>query len=116
MIKAIKTIADEKENMLFIISGSTKQFMEGIFSKFHSIGLVADGGNSISWPSDVDEGEREWEDLKYDSHDDSGWKSITLQIMQRYTLLTNGSSIDNNPHQLRWDIQFTDPEVYIYKY
>lgn len=108
MIDILKQLASDSNNLVFIISGSNKQFMDGVFGKFPEIGLVADGGNNISWPTEGEE--REWKDMIYQEFKDNEWKSVTLDIMKRYTLLTNGSSIDNNPHQLRWDIQFTDPE------
>src|SRR5690348_15320597 len=88
MIATIKALCQDKRNCVFVVSGKERHSLTKVFVDIPNLGLAAEHGMFISWPSKVP-GKRRWETLV--SETDRTWRSLAMSIMEVYTSRTHGS-------------------------
>jgi trehalose 6-phosphate synthase/phosphatase len=110
LIRCLKKISMDSSNIVFILSGKEKEWMQEAFADTPGLGLAAEHGFYHIWPSKrcSDPSKWDWE-LIGDVYDDS-WKDLTAGIMSTYTLRTNGSYIERKGSAIVWHHRDADPE------
>merc|ERR1711957_967042 len=73
-----------------------------------NLGLAAEHGMFVSWPTSKVGGKRRWETLVPDQ--DRSWRSIAINIMDVYTSRTHGSYIEETEMKVLWQYRDADPE------
>uniref|UniRef100_A0A7S2GVU4 Trehalose 6-phosphate phosphatase n=1 Tax=Helicotheca tamesis TaxID=374047 RepID=A0A7S2GVU4_9STRA len=72
------------------------------------MGLAAEHGMFVSWPTNKVGSKRRWETLVSDI--DKSWRSIAITIMEVYTSRTHGSYIEETEMKVLWQYRDADPE------
>lgn len=103
VIRTIKTLAQDKRNAVWIISGRDQAFLDEWMGHIPELGLSAEHGSFIRHPMTDD-----WENLteKYDM----GWQKEVMDIFQHYTERTQGSFIERKRIALTWHFRRSDPD------
>ena len=108
MIDALKSLCEDKRNTVIVVSGKEKHSLTKTIGHIPNLGLAAEHGMFISWPSKFKHGKRRWETLVPDS--DRSWRSIVISIMEVYTSRTHGSYIEETEMKVLWQYRDADPE------
>ncbi|MCJ1319724.1 threalose-6-phosphate phosphatase [Xylographa vitiligo] len=103
VIRTIKTLAQDKRNAVWIISGRDQAFLDEWMGHIPELGLSAEHGSFIRHP-ETDE----WENLT--EKVDMGWQKEVMEIFQHYTEKTQGSFIERKRIALTWHYRRSDPE------
>ncbi|MCJ1471546.1 threalose-6-phosphate phosphatase [Lambiella insularis] len=103
VIRTIKTLARDKRNAVWIISGRDQAFLDEWMGHISELGLSAEHGSFIRHP-ETDE----WENLT--EKFDMGWQKEVMEIFQHYTDQTQGSFIERKRIALTWHYRRSDPE------
>ncbi|MCJ1435422.1 threalose-6-phosphate phosphatase [Xylographa pallens] len=103
VIRTIKTLAQDKRNAVWIISGRDQAFLDEWMGHISELGLSAEHGSFIRHP-ETDE----WENLT--EKVDMGWQKEVMEIFQHYTEKTQGSFIERKRIALTWHYRRSDPE------
>jgi trehalose 6-phosphate synthase/phosphatase len=82
MLKAMKKIVSNPNNIVFIISGRDQEFLDSCFGDIEGIGLSAEHGSFIKYPRG------KWINLAADL--DLGWKKDVTDVFNYYTERTAG--------------------------
>lgn len=103
VIRTIKTLAQDKRNAVWIISGRDQAFLDEWMGHIPELGLSAEHGSFIRHPMTDD-----WENLteKYDM----GWQKEVMDVFQHYTERTQGSFIERKRIALTWHFRRSDPD------
>ena len=108
MISAIKSLCEDKRNTVIVVSGKEKHSLTKTIGHIPNLGLAAEHGMFISWPSTAKRGKRRWESLVPDS--DLSWRSLVISIMEVYTSRTHGSYIEETEMKVLWHYRDADTE------
>jgi len=108
MINAIKGLCQDKRNMVFVVSGKERHAVTQCLGNIPNLGLSAEHGMFISWPTPRVIGKRRWETLV--SETDRTWRSLTITIMEVYTSRTHGSYIEETEMKVLWQYRDADTE------
>jgi trehalose 6-phosphate synthase/phosphatase len=108
MIAALTALCEDKRNTVFVVSGKEKHSLLKTIGHIPNLGLAAEHGMFISWPTKSKHGKRRWETLVPDS--DRSWRSIVISIMEVYTSRTHGSYIEETEMKVLWQYRDADPE------
>ena len=92
MIQALKGLCEDKRNTVFVVSGKERHSLMDTLSSIPNLGLAAEHGMFISWPTSKALGKRRWETLVPET--DRSWRSLAISIMEVYTSRTHGSYIE----------------------
>ena len=103
VIRTIKTLAQDKQNAVWIISGRDQAFLDEWMGHISELGLSAEHGSFIRHP-EADE----WENLTETV--DMGWQKEVMEVFQHYTEKTQGSFIERKRIALTWHYRRSDPE------
>ena len=103
IIRTIKSLAKDKKNSVWIISGRDQAFLEEWMSHISELGLSAEHGSFIRQPESD-----EWENLT--EKFDMGWQREVMEVFGHYTERTPGSWIERKRIALTWHYRRTDPD------
>jgi trehalose 6-phosphate synthase/phosphatase len=103
VLRTIKTLAQDKRNAVWIISGRDQVFLDEWMGHIPELGLSAEHGSFIRQPES-----EEWENLTESC--DMGWQKEVMDIFQHYTERTQGSFIERKRIALTWHFRRSDPE------
>jgi trehalose 6-phosphate synthase/phosphatase len=97
-----------RENIVFVVSTETKQFMHQWYSKgAPMLGLAAENGFFWRWISRNSDG-NDWKTLI--ELDDFEWMKKVRLIMNAYKDKTDGTFIEEKESSISWIFKNTDPE------
>jgi trehalose 6-phosphate synthase/phosphatase len=103
VIRTIKTLAQDKRNAVWIISGRDQAFLDEWMGHISELGLSAEHGSFIRHP-ETDE----WENLT--EKFDMSWQKEVMDVFQHYTERTQGSFIERKRIALTWHFRRSDPD------
>jgi len=108
MISTLTALCKDKRNTVMVVSGKEKRPLERTLGQIPNIGMAAEHGMFISWPTKSKHHKRRWETLVSDS--DRSWRSLAIGIMEVYTSRTHGSYIEETEMKVLWQYRDADPE------
>jgi trehalose 6-phosphate synthase/phosphatase len=108
MILALTEICADKRNTVFVVSGKERHSLTKSLGSIPNLGLAAEHGMFISWPTAKTSTKRRWETLVPDT--DRAWRSLAVTIMEVYTSRTHGSYIEETEMKVLWQYRDADPE------
>ncbi|XP_002521023.2 probable alpha,alpha-trehalose-phosphate synthase [UDP-forming] 9 [Ricinus communis] len=103
VISVLKTLSDDPNNTVFIVSGRGRDSLSEWLDPCERLGIAAEHGYFIRWNKIS-----EWETTPVG--DDLDWKNIVEPVMRLYTEATDGSSIEVKDSALVWHHQDADPD------
>lgn len=106
MIDALKGLCEDRRNTVFVVSGKERHSLLKTLGGIPNLGLSAEHGMFISWPTA--KAHRKWETLVPDS--DRSWRSLAVTIMEVYTSRTHGSYIEETEMKVLWQYRDADTE------
>ena len=88
VIRALKTLAEDERNAVWIISGRDQEFLQQHLGHITQLGFSAEHGSFMKHP-----GSNDWENLA--EKFDMGWQAEVMEVFQKYTDKVPGKS-DNS--------------------
>ena len=108
MLATLKQLCSDKKNSVFVVSGKERHSLMRTFGTIPRLGLAAEHGMFISWPTGKATDRRHWETLVPIT--DRSWRSIAMTIMEVYTSRTHGSYIEETEMKVLWQYRDADLE------
>ena len=108
MISALKGLCEDKRNTVFVVSGKERHSLTASLQGIPNLGLAAEHGMFISWPTKHATGSRRWETLVPET--DRSWRPLAVSIMEVYTSRTQGSYIEETEMKVLWQYRDADTE------
>jgi trehalose 6-phosphate synthase/phosphatase len=108
LIATLKELCSDHRNVVFVVSGKERHSLTKTLCHIPNLGLAAEHGMFVSWPTPKIGGKRRWETLVPDQ--DRSWRSIAISIMEVYTSRTHGSYIEETEMKVLWQYRDADPE------
>jgi trehalose 6-phosphate synthase/phosphatase len=108
MIDILKDLCSDKRNIVFVVSGKERHSISETLGEIPNLGLAAEHGMFLSWPTSNVVKKRVWETLIPDQ--DRSWRSTAITIMEVYTSRTHGSYIEETEMKVLWQYRDADPE------
>eukprot|EP00584_Thalassiosira_punctigera_P006186 CAMPEP_0172526174 /NCGR_PEP_ID=MMETSP1067-20121228/1140_1 /TAXON_ID=265564 ORGANISM="Thalassiosira punctigera, Strain Tpunct2005C2" /NCGR_SAMPLE_ID=MMETSP1067 /ASSEMBLY_ACC=CAM_ASM_000444 /LENGTH=1201 /DNA_ID=CAMNT_0013309623 /DNA_START=51 /DNA_END=3656 /DNA_ORIENTATION=- len=108
LISTLKELCSDQRNVVFVVSGKERHSLTKTLCHIPNLGLAAEHGMFVSWPTPKVGGKRRWETLVPDQ--DRSWRSIATMIMEVYTSRTHGSYIEETEMKVLWQYRDADPE------
>ena len=108
MISTLKKLCEDKRNAVFVVSGKERHSLTNSLAGIPNLGLAAEHGMFISWPTQKKVDKRRWETLVPES--DRTWRSLAVTIMEVYTSRTHGSYIEETEMKVLWQYRDADLE------
>jgi trehalose 6-phosphate synthase/phosphatase len=103
IVRTIKTLAKDRRNNVWIISGRDQAFLDEWLGHISQLGLSAEHGSFVRQPESD-----EWENLT--EKFDMSWQKEVMEIFNYYTERTQGSFIERKRIALTWHYRRSDPE------
>lgn len=108
MIKTITELCSDKKNTVFVVSGKERHSLTNTLGHIPRLGLAAEHGMFISWPTVRATDKRHWDNLVPIT--DRSWRSLAMAIMEVYTSRTHGSYIEETEMKVLWQYRDADLE------
>lgn len=108
LISTLKELCADPKNTVFVVSGKERHSLTKTLCHVPNLGLAAEHGMFVSWPTAKVGGKRHWETLV--PNQDQSWRSIAITIMEVYTSRTHGSYIEETEMKVLWQYRDADPE------
>lgn len=108
LISTLKELCADRRNTVFVVSGKERHSLTKTLCHIPNLGLAAEHGMFVSWPTSKVGGKRRWETLV--PNQDRSWRSIAITIMEVYTSRTHGSYIEETEMKVLWQYRDADPE------
>jgi trehalose 6-phosphate synthase/phosphatase len=108
MIDALRGLCEDKRNAVFVVSGKERHSLTKTLGDIPNLGLAAEHGMFISWPTPKTSSKRRWETLVPET--DRTWRSLAVTIMEVYTSRTHGSYIEETEMKVLWQYRDADTE------
>lgn len=106
LMELLQTLGDDPANDVVIISGRTADNLDDWFGKL-PVHLVSDHGASYRLA-----GSNKWHT---NGSQDNSWLELAMPIIEKYTKLTPGATIEKKKHSLVWHYRMSPP-YYAQKY
>lgn len=103
VLRSLKTLAADPNNVVWIISGRDQQFLDEWMKSIPELGLSAEHGSFVRRPRS-----EHWENLTETM--DMSWQEKVMEVFQYYTEKTQGSVIERKKVALTWHYRRADPE------
>ena len=103
--EALSALCDHPDNVVFIMSSTSKVSMETAFAGIHpKLGLISDNGYYYR-----KSGKDVWQCLAC-HEDDLAWKQVARNLMDTYAVRTNGAIVLEKSVSVLYDFHQADPE------
>ncbi|KAJ2507507.1 hypothetical protein H4217_008781 [Coemansia sp. RSA 1939] len=102
MLVALEKLCADQRNLVCVISGRDRQFLELHLGGIKGLALSGEHGSFIRYPGG------EWINLL--DQMDMGWKDEVMSIFQFFTERTAGSTIEAKETSITWHFRNADPE------
>lgn len=115
LLSIMKKISADPQNIVFIVSGRSRAYLQRWFMNIENLGLAAEKGAFLRWPKRL----RLYDNLekKHDSEwevtsdlIDKSWKDIAFEVITEFVEHTNGSTIEDKELSIVWHFEMVDPE------
>lgn len=108
MTATLKALCEDRRNTVFVVSGKERHSLTKSLGGIKNLGLAAEHGMFISWPTSKVTSKRRWETLVPET--DRTWRSLATSIMEVYTSRTHGSYIEETEMKVLWQYRDADTE------
>lgn len=108
IISVLKGLCEDRRNTVFVVSGKERHSLTKMLGGIKNLGLAAEHGMFISWPTSKTSSKRRWETLVPET--DRTWRSLAVTIMEVYTSRTHGSYIEETEMKVLWQYRDADTE------
>jgi trehalose 6-phosphate synthase/phosphatase len=108
MIEALTELCADKKNSVFVVSGKERHSLTKTLGHIPKLGLAAEHGMFISWPTNKTTDRRHWETLVPIT--DRTWRALASSIMEVYVSRTHGSYIEETEMKVHWQYRDADLE------
>lgn len=95
LVNIINTLCSDRNNIVFIVSGRSRDSLGSMFSSCPMLGIAAEHGYFLRWSRD-----EEWQTSTQSP--DIGWMQMAEPVMNLYTEATDGSYIETKETALVW--------------
>ncbi|KAG1351779.1 hypothetical protein G6F62_002884 [Rhizopus arrhizus] len=102
-IKALKELCEDPQNIVWVVSGRTQEWLDYCLGHIPNLGLSAEHGCFIKDPESST-----WLDMTGDL--DLSWKDGVKEIFEYYTERTPGSLIEDRKCSIAWHYRKADPK------
>ncbi|KAF9212479.1 hypothetical protein BGZ59_006702 [Podila verticillata] len=106
MIKTVRQLAQDSRNIVYIMSGRTKESLDQVFGSIPGIGLCAEGGCFLKLA-----GKTVWEN-KVQEGSDMQWRKKVMEMFEYYKERTPGSEIEEKDVPIVWHYRQADNPSY----
>ncbi|EEB06603.1 trehalose-phosphate synthase Tps2 [Schizosaccharomyces japonicus yFS275] len=96
LLRTLKRLAANPRNIVWVLSGRSKKFLDEWMGDISELGLLAEHGSYVRPPQSS-----KWQDLTGDM--DLSWKDSVRNVLQYFTERTQGSSLDEKKASLLWN-------------
>ncbi|KAI1260310.1 glycosyltransferase family 20 protein [Xylariaceae sp. FL1019] len=103
VITALKTLAGDHRNAVWVISGRDQDFLQQHLGHISELGFSAEHGSFIRHP-----GATTWENLAETF--DMSWQTEVMDVFQKYTDRVPGAFIERKRCALTWHYRQADPD------
>ncbi|KAI7724957.1 hypothetical protein M8C21_018876, partial [Ambrosia artemisiifolia] len=103
VISLINKLCNDPKNMVFIVSGRSKENLGNWFSACEKLAIAAEHGYFIRWASD-----QEWEMCARENS--VRWMEMAEPVMNLYTEATDGSYIEKKETAMVWHYEDADKD------
>ena len=107
ILRTIKTLARDRRNRVWIISGRDQAFLDAWMGHIPELGLSAEHGSFLR-PPDSPDTDDAWVNLAASM--DMGWQRAVLDAFQHYTERTPGSFVERKRIAITWHFRRSDPD------
>lgn len=101
LLRFLQRLSSEAENYIYIISGRTKETLEGWFGELN-VGLICEHGCDYVHP-----GGEEWQTVTEASN--QSWKESVIPILQYFKERTPGAHLETKEKTITWHFRDADP-------
>lgn len=108
LLDVLKELCKDTKNIVFVVSGKERHSLMKTLNGIPRLGLAAEHGMFISWPTTSTSLSRRWETTIPDPG--NAWRPIAIAIMEVYTSRTQGSYIEETEMKVLWQYRDADPE------
>uniref|UniRef100_A0A7S1UMF2 Alpha,alpha-trehalose-phosphate synthase (UDP-forming) n=2 Tax=Grammatophora oceanica TaxID=210454 RepID=A0A7S1UMF2_9STRA len=108
MVETLTKLCEDKRNTVFVVSGKERHSITKTLGHIPNLGLAAEHGMFISWPTKKSLSKRRWETLVTEG--DRSWRPLAISIMDVYQSRTHGSYIEETEMKVLWQYRDADPE------
>jgi trehalose 6-phosphate synthase/phosphatase len=108
IMDAIKDLCEDPKNTVFVVSGKERHSLLKCMGHIPRLGLAAEHGMFISWPTKDITNKRQWETLVPIT--DRSWRALAMAIMEVYASRTHGSYIEETEMKVLWQYRDADLE------
>ncbi|WVR05280.1 trehalose-phosphatase [Kwoniella sp. DSM 27419] len=102
-LAAISTLANDPNNVVYLISGRDGDFLEEHWGHVEKLGMSAEHGSFVKRPGDEDF-------TNMTESLDMSWMSEVEEIFRYYTERTTGSTIEVKKASITWHYRNSDPD------
>jgi trehalose 6-phosphate synthase/phosphatase len=103
VVELLRRLCADSANTVAIVSGRSRENIEGWFSSVQGLWLAAEHGATIRRADS-----RNWETFQKDHF--AGWKDHVYPILEHFVDRTPGSFIEDKEFSLVWHYRMADPE------
>eukprot|EP00814_Leptocylindrus_danicus_P019031 CAMPEP_0116008752 /NCGR_PEP_ID=MMETSP0321-20121206/3038_1 /TAXON_ID=163516 /ORGANISM="Leptocylindrus danicus var. danicus, Strain B650" /LENGTH=1250 /DNA_ID=CAMNT_0003477611 /DNA_START=189 /DNA_END=3941 /DNA_ORIENTATION=- len=108
LLQNLKDLCENPRNSVFVVSGKERHSLTKVFHNIPNLGLAAEHGMFVSWPTSKVDSKRKWETVV--PNKDTSWRTVAVAIMEVYTSRTHGSYIEETEMKVLWQYRDADPE------
>lgn len=108
LLQNLKDLCGNPRNVVFVVSGKERHSLTRVFHNIPNLGLAAEHGMFVSWPTSRVDSKRKWETIV--PNKDTSWRTVAVAIMEVYTSRTHGSYIEETEMKVLWQYRDADPE------
>ncbi|KAG0239206.1 hypothetical protein BGX31_002981 [Mortierella sp. GBA43] len=106
MLKIVRQLASDPRNVVYIMSGRTRDSLDEVFGTLENVGLCAEGGCFLK-PA----GKKTWESLVQEGTD-MQWRKKVMEMFEYYKERTPGSEIEEKTVPIVWHYRQADNPSY----
>lgn len=102
LLESLADITADMKNMVFVVTGKEKSFLENFFATIPNLGLGAEHGFYFRWPhtaAAAPDGTCRWDTMLPSS--DSSWMELARAVMDVYVKRTHGTYIERKGESTR---------------
>ncbi|KAJ0761863.1 putative alpha,alpha-trehalose-phosphate synthase (UDP-forming), Trehalose-phosphatase [Helianthus annuus] len=104
VISMINKLCNDPKNMVFIVSGRSRENLGSWFGACEKLAIAAEHGYFIRWA-----GDQEWETCARENN--VGWMEMAEPVMNLYTETTDGSYIEKKETAMVWHYEDADKDL-----
>jgi len=104
----LRELCADNRNTVFVVSGKERHSLTETLGSIPRLGLAAEHGMFLSWPTSKVQEKRIWETMI--PEEDRSWRGVAVSIMEMYTSRTHGSYIEETEMKVLWQYRDADPD------